>query len=579
MKIFQDLQGLFSPSESLSAKAESNQAREKGKSGDFLELLKDSFDKPESSFRVLGSNPVQNETEAYKPVLNKTEINESSENQQALYYSYLKAEKPAEESNSHNTDSDRDEDLSAAEIVLDKEENSDKKEIETSTESKAAVKLENNPGFERSVEARKAVNSDSIKVNSNTRESVKIEFKNQKDEKSSEIDKLIQKKLEGKSEKGVSSKIEKKENQDLPVTAEKGVDREKIELLLVQNAKPSKVESSISSNRPELNIKPKTEDKKEKIRSSELNSSSLHKELGIQISGKDLEKSKEVFGFETGKIENKFKASVKKKNETDKTESFSSELKLQNTVKDIHRMDKELAGLKDLREFSGLDRDKWQVIKNSREYTSLERKKDVQMISSDILAKQLTVSSNDSDKGQSLKNSFSFLSSGSQETGKASEKSVLSEKLVPGREEFKNSLNELVQKARVQILENGKSTAQISLYPKDLGKMTLNIEVLKDKVDGRILVENETIKTLVQADMSGLKQELKQNGFDLQNVYVEVRNDQFAGFSSGDSNLQNKESLNSNGIVGRYGSNDNSSEEESIESAAIQSDRLLDIKV
>jgi hypothetical protein len=44
---------------------------------------------------------------------------------------------------------------------------------------------------------------------------------------------------------------------------------------------------------------------------------------------------------------------------------------------------------------------------------------------------------------------------------------------------------------KLNITENGKSTAHILLHPKELGKMTLNIEILKDKVEGKIFVEAE----------------------------------------------------------------------------------------
>jgi hypothetical protein len=100
---------------------------------------------------------------------------------------------------------------------------------------------------------------------------------------------------------------------------------------------------------------------------------------------------------------------------------------------------------------------------------------------------------------------------------------------------FQKSLNELVQKAKVNILENGKNTAQIALYPKELGKMTLNIEVIQDKVDGKILVESESVKSLLLNDLNNLKLDLKSSGLDLASLSVEVRLD-----SSSNSGFEDK---------------------------------------
>jgi flagellar hook-length control protein FliK len=91
------------------------------------------------------------------------------------------------------------------------------------------------------------------------------------------------------------------------------------------------------------------------------------------------------------------------------------------------------------------------------------------------------------------------------------------------KQSMMSSFRELVQKAKVHIAQDGKNSAEIVLYPRELGKMTLNIQLLNDKLEGRILVDSESIKNILQSDSSQLKSELKTAGFTLDNLQIDVR--------------------------------------------------------
>ena len=97
--------------------------------------------------------------------------------------------------------------------------------------------------------------------------------------------------------------------------------------------------------------------------------------------------------------------------------------------------------------------------------------------------------------------------------------------LKPEKEIYQKSLNELVQKARMNIVEGGKNSAQISLQPGDLGKMTLNIEVVRDRVEGKIFVDSESIKTILLNDLLSLKEDFKSSGLSLDSLSVEVKSE------------------------------------------------------
>jgi flagellar hook-length control protein FliK len=106
-------------------------------------------------------------------------------------------------------------------------------------------------------------------------------------------------------------------------------------------------------------------------------------------------------------------------------------------------------------------------------------------------------------------------------------------------EEMKANMDKLVQKAKIQIINEGRSQAEIRLNPMELGRMVLKISVQNDKVQGKVLVDSETVKAALQNDLSSLKEDLRAQGLDLQSLTIDVnldshqdlqgRQDKFAG--------------------------------------------------
>ena len=178
-------------------------------------------------------------------------------------------------------------------------------------------------------------------------------------------------------------------------------------------------------------------------------------------------------------------------------------------------------------EVSGLDKNKWTITRREKEveHANLERKKE----------------------SISLLNEIALKSSSSQ-TSSDSDKS------------FSNS-------------------AQISLYPKDLGKMTLNIDVIKEKVEGKILVDSEFIKNRLLGDVSQLKADLKASGLDLQSISVEVRDHSSTAFDfanpSNEKDSAKEKSEKANSSLSQVAAN----EEQSESQFSNKSYNLVDIKI
>ena len=250
---------------------------------------------------------------------------------------------------------------------------------------------------------------------------------------------------------------------------------------------------------------------------------------------------------------------------------------------------KEFSGLeKDFRiaketlvEVSGLDKNKWTITRREKEveHANLERKKESVSLLNEIALKSSS-SQTSSDSEKSFSNSR--FDANTFKSFSESMKTANSDKPREAgfdRENFSKSLNDLVNKARLNIVENGKNSAQISLYPKDLGKMTLNIDVTKEKVDGKILVDSEFIKNRLLSDVSQLKADLKANGLDLQSISVEVRDHSSLAFDFANPSNE-KESTEQNSQESNSSLPQVVSVEEQLESQySNKSYNLVDIKI
>jgi flagellar hook-length control protein FliK len=139
-------------------------------------------------------------------------------------------------------------------------------------------------------------------------------------------------------------------------------------------------------------------------------------------------------------------------------------------------------------------------------------------------------------------------------------------------EQIQRNFQELVKTARIQIVENGKNSAEITMQPKELGKITLLMVQENDKIEGKLLVENETVRSALFAELGNLKEDLKANGLDLQELTIEIDtpNSSFTQFEKDEEETGKKAKRTTGSEL-----LDTDNEDE----PSIGEDRILDIKV
>ncbi|MBW0433721.1 flagellar hook-length control protein FliK [Leptospira yasudae] len=166
---------------------------------------------------------------------------------------------------------------------------------------------------------------------------------------------------------------------------------------------------------------------------------------------------------------------------------------------------------------------------------------------------------------------------------------------VLSKKDIQQNFQNLIRSARVQILENGRTEASIRMNPKDLGQMSLSISTDKDVVRGKLLVESNSVKQQLVAELASLKQDLKANGLELESLVIEVKEREQAFAFNGDSDKNGKdphsfqaafgEEWNSDFKNSFYEEDELSFEENSSESHGFsektegKTEKLLDLKV
>ncbi|BDA78215.1 hypothetical protein LPTSP3_g11450 [Leptospira kobayashii] len=124
-------------------------------------------------------------------------------------------------------------------------------------------------------------------------------------------------------------------------------------------------------------------------------------------------------------------------------------------------------------------------------------------------------------KGSLKQEGFSFQNE-LRSSVKADESARAEKTTSPNKQNVQKNLDELVKQARFDIVQNGKSTAEIIMNPKEFGRLTLKVTVDGEKVEGRILVESEEMKSLITNEITKLKESLRESGLELENLLVDI---------------------------------------------------------
>lgn len=188
-------------------------------------------------------------------------------------------------------------------------------------------------------------------------------------------------------------------------------------------------------------------------------------------------------------------------------------------------------GIKD-REFQKSEVQKNQNIERVKVETTSNQER-VQMVQSNLLEGN----TNQSNEKRSFGEPVSF---GSEIRLQLKENIVSLEKNKPAKDaNVKQNIDELIKQAKFDIVQNGKSSAEIVMNPKEYGRLTLKVSVEGDKVEGRILVDSEEMVKSLQNEIQTIKENLKESGLELGSLIIDLWDDGSQAFSRGqDQELQ-----------------------------------------
>lgn len=96
--------------------------------------------------------------------------------------------------------------------------------------------------------------------------------------------------------------------------------------------------------------------------------------------------------------------------------------------------------------------------------------------------------------------------------------------------EFRQSLQEIIDKAKISVKDSSNATFTVKLFPKELGSVNVNLLMENGVVSGRFLVDSDETKSLLMNNLASLKEQLADAGINVGefNVNVNQQGQRFA---------------------------------------------------
>lgn len=88
--------------------------------------------------------------------------------------------------------------------------------------------------------------------------------------------------------------------------------------------------------------------------------------------------------------------------------------------------------------------------------------------------------------------------------------------------EFRQSLQEIIDKAKVSVRDSSNATFSVRLFPKDLGSVNVNLLMENGVVSGRFLVDSDEARNLLLGNLGTLKEQLAEAGIQVGEFNVNV---------------------------------------------------------
>lgn len=103
---------------------------------------------------------------------------------------------------------------------------------------------------------------------------------------------------------------------------------------------------------------------------------------------------------------------------------------------------------------------------------------------------------------------------------------LTAEKLMPEvRQNIREQIDRVMQRARIQVQQNGNARMSINLYPKEFGRIQVHLTMVDGALQGRMTVDNELIQKEIQDKMNRLADEFREMGMDVESFTVDVRSE------------------------------------------------------
>lgn len=129
---------------------------------------------------------------------------------------------------------------------------------------------------------------------------------------------------------------------------------------------------------------------------------------------------------------------------------------------------------------------------------------------------------------------------------------------------MKQQFQAMMQRARLNVKENGNARFSTSMYPADLGKVAVHLSMTDGIVFGRFTVESDMVKSQLAEYLAQLSENLREDGLDVGGFEVDVR-DQSSNQELDDegslragvkknilNNFENQQKTNTTGEEGVY---------------------------
>ncbi len=89
--------------------------------------------------------------------------------------------------------------------------------------------------------------------------------------------------------------------------------------------------------------------------------------------------------------------------------------------------------------------------------------------------------------------------------------------------EFKQSLQDIIDRARISVRDNKNGNFNVKLYPKELGSVNVNLTMENGVVTAKFFVDSDEAKNLLFQNMENLKNQLKEAGVEVGEFHVGVK--------------------------------------------------------